>query len=75
MGLFGSFLRDEQTENSDIDILVEFRKGQKTFDNYMDLKLFLEEMFGRKVDLVIQEAIKPDLKESINRSVRYAKGA
>jgi predicted nucleotidyltransferase len=41
----------------------------------MDLKLFLEEMFGRKVDLVIQEAIKPDLKESINRSVRYAKGA
>lgn len=75
IGLFGSFARGEQTELSDIDILVEFKKRQKTFDHYMELKFFLEDLFGRKVDLVILEAVKPELKASINRSVRYAKGA
>lgn len=75
IGLFGSFARGEQTDHSDIDILVEFHNDQKTFDNFMDLKFFLEDMLGRKVDLVILEAVKPDLKSSINGSVRYAKGA
>ena len=74
IGLFGSLTRGEQTSESDLDILVEFERGQKTFDNYMDLKIFLEELFDCNVDLVVKEAIKPALKESILESVKYAAG-
>jgi len=74
IGLFGSFARGEQTAKSDIDLLVEFKPGCKTFDNYMDLKFYLEDLFDRKVDLVIAEAIKPDLKPHITRSVQYVQG-
>ncbi len=72
IGLFGSYLKGEQKEDSDIDILVEFEKGKKTFDNYMELKFFLEELFKRKVDLVIAESVKPELRKYIMESVRYA---
>jgi len=72
IGVFGSFAKNEQKETSDIDVLVEFEKGAKTFDNYMDLKFFLEELFGRKVDLVIFDALKPDIKDRVLREVRYA---
>jgi predicted nucleotidyltransferase len=72
IGLFGSYLRNEQKSTSDIDILVEFEKGKITFDNYMDLKFYLEDLFKSKVDLVMQEKIKPDLKPYILRSVKYA---
>jgi predicted nucleotidyltransferase len=74
IGLFGSYVKDEQKIGSDIDILVEFEKDQKTFDHYMDLKFFLEELFELKVDLVISEALKPDLKTYILDSVKYASG-
>ncbi len=74
IGLFGSYARGEEKKESDVDILVQFEKGKKNFDNYMDLKLFLEDLFGSKVDLVISEAVKPDLKTSILGSVRYAPG-
>jgi len=75
IGVFGSFARGEQTEESDIDILVEFEEDQETLDNYMDLKFFLENLFGRNVDLVISSVIKTALKKSIVESVKYAKGA
>ncbi|MCP2518990.1 nucleotidyltransferase family protein [SCandidatus Aminicenantes bacterium Aminicenantia_JdfR_composite] len=74
IGLFGSYVRNEQKSGSDIDILVEFEKGMKTFDNYMDLKFFLEDLFNCKVDLVIIETIKPDLKSNILENVKYATG-
>jgi len=74
LGLFGSYIRNQQKPGSDIDLLVEFEKGMKTFDNYMDLKFFLEDLFDCKVDLVILEAIKPDLKSHILEDVRYATG-
>ena len=72
IGLFGSYTTNEQSEDSDVDILVEFEQGKKTFDNYMDLKFFLEELFGYKVDLVIAEAIKPALEKQILETVQYA---
>jgi len=72
IGVFGSFAKNEQKETSDIDVLVEFEKGAKTFDNYMNLKFFLEELFGRKVDLVIIDALKPDIKDRVLKEVRYA---
>ena len=45
-----------------------------TFDNYMDLKFLLENMFNRQVDLVVFEALKPDLKPYILETVKYASG-
>lgn len=72
LGLFGSFLRNEQKKESDIDILVEFIKGKKTFDNYMKLKFFLEDIFKHKVDLVLIDALKPDLEPYIMESVKFA---
>ena len=72
IGMFGSFVRGDEGPNSDIDILVEFESGKKNFDNYMDLKLYLEGMFGRKVDLVIKDAIKPSLRLAILNGVKYA---
>ena len=72
IGLFGSHVRLEQTNNSDVDILVEFEQGKKTFDNYMDLKYYLEDLFDRKVDLVTVEGVKPELAPSILGSVKYA---
>ena len=72
VGIFGSFATSAQKENSDIDILIEFQKGKKAFDNYMELKFFLEKLFHRKVDLVIKEALKSGLKKHVLREVVYA---
>lgn len=72
VGVFGSFTKGEERRDSDVDILVEFKEGQKTFGNYMELKFYLEELFGRKVDLVIETAIKPRLREQILKEAVYA---
>ena len=72
IGLFGSFARGEEREYSDLDVLVVFEEGQKTFDNYMDLKFYLEDLFGREVDLVTERALKPQLKDIIMKEVMYA---
>ncbi|WP_298683517.1 nucleotidyltransferase family protein [uncultured Methanomethylovorans sp.] len=72
VGVFGSFAKGEERRDSDVDILVEFKEGQKTFGNYMELKFYLEELFGRKVDLVIETAIKPRLREQILKEAVYA---
>lgn len=74
IGIFGSFVRGEQTIDSDVDVLVEFEDNEETLDNYMDLKFYLEDLFNRKVDVVILNTIKEALKKSILESVRYAKG-
>lgn len=72
IGIFGSFARGEETEGSDIDVLVEFKVGYKTFDNYMDLKFILQDLFGRNIDLVTVQALKPQLKKDILHEVIYA---
>jgi predicted nucleotidyltransferase len=72
IGLFGSLVRNEADSESDIDILVDF--VEPTFDHYMDLKFYLEKLFGREVDLVTADTVKPRLKNVINREVIYAKG-
>src|SRR4030042_7144128 len=71
IGVFVSIVRNKQTKNSDIDILVEFEKGHKDFFNYMRLKYYLEELLDRKVDLVIKEAVKTPLREKIFNEVVY----
>jgi len=71
IGIFGSFIRGEETASSDIDVLVEFEKGHNDFFNYMKLKYYLEELLERKVDLVIKNAVKSRLKERIFSEVEY----
>src|SRR5437016_6173476 len=58
-GVFGSFVRNESHLHSDVDVLVEFQPGQKTFDHFMQLAFFLEDLFGRKVDLLTPESLSP----------------
>jgi hypothetical protein len=72
IALFGSYVSGQATNNSDIDLLVEFIKGEKTFDNYMDLKFYLEDNLNKDVDLVIKDALKEELKEDILGSAKYA---
>ncbi len=72
IGIFGSFARGEEKDGSDIDILVEFKDNYETFDNFMDLKFFLEDLFNRKIDLVTMDALRPQLKDDILQEVIYA---
>jgi predicted nucleotidyltransferase len=61
LGLFGSFVREQQRPDSDIDVLVEFQSGQKTFDNFIQLSFFLEGLLQRPVELVTAESLSPYL--------------
>ncbi len=65
LALFGSYARADASESSDIDFIVEF--DQKSFDNYMALKEFLEALFARPIDLVLKDSIKSRLREKILR--------
>lgn len=75
LALFGSGVTGRMNPESDLDVLVDFEESQDTFDNYMDLKFTLEQLFRRKVDLVVSDTIKPALRESILRSARYVERA
>ena len=68
LALFGSAARDELRDGSDIDLLVEF-EGPPTFDGYMDLKDYLEALFGTKVDLATDAMIKPRLRRHIEKDL------
>jgi predicted nucleotidyltransferase len=70
IGVFGSYARGGQRPVSDIDIIVEL--AEPTFDNYMDLKFRLEEVFQKNVDLVMAETVKPRLKPIIQKEAIYA---
>ena len=70
IGVFGSFARGSADQGRDVDILVELT--EPTFDNYMDLKFYLEKILSRPVDLVMAEAVKPRLRSIIEREVVYA---
>ncbi|MCF8452743.1 MAG: nucleotidyltransferase family protein [Pedobacter sp.] len=72
IGLFGSFVRDEANQESDIDLLVNMSKNRKTFRNFMALNYYLEEIFGRKVDLVTKQSLSPYIGPHILRTVEYA---
>ena len=62
--LFGSIARNEATQESDLDFVVDF-DGMITFDRYMDLKIFLEDLFGKKIDLAIEDTLKPQIRQII----------
>ena len=72
LGLFGSVAREENTSASDLDFLVEF--DRKSFDAYMDLKAYLENLFGCPVDLVLANTLKRRLREPILNETVHAPG-
>ena len=70
IGVFGSFARGGADPESDVDILVEL--DEPTFDHYMDLKFYLEDLLNRPVDLVMADTVKPRLRPIIGKEVVYA---
>ncbi|MBA4392599.1 MAG: nucleotidyltransferase [Desulfobacca sp.] len=72
IGLFGSFVRGEQRPESDIDLLVEFDPGRKTFDSFMELAFFLEELIQHRIELVTVESLSPYIGPYILSEVEYA---
>ena len=70
LAVFGSVARGEAGPESDVDILVEF-EGRATFDRYMGLKFFLEDLLGRRVDLVTRKALKPRMRPFVEREAIY----
>lgn len=70
LALFGSFAREQARPESDVDLLVDF-DSPPTFDAYMNLKFYLEDLLGRKVDLVPRRALKPLLVPHVEREAIY----
>ena len=72
MGIFGSFVRGEQRKKSDIDILVEFdEENIPDLLKFIEMERYLEKMLNRKVDLVREGGIRPELKTIILKEVIY----
>lgn len=69
LGIFGSYARGEQTEMSDVDILVEFE--EPVGFEFIHLADFLEELLGMPVDLVTRDAIKPNRWKSVSEDLMY----
>lgn len=70
LAIFGSVARNEARPDSDVDILVEF-DGLVTFDRYMDVKFYLEDNLGTRVDLVSGKSLKPLIRSTIEKEVIY----
>lgn len=68
IGLFGSYLKGKQKANSDIDLIVDFEKV--TFKNYMELLFMFEKIFNKKIDLVIEKNLKPEL-NYVKKEAKY----
>lgn len=71
IGVFGSFAKNTIHQDSDIDILVEFHPNKKNFDNFMDLAFFIEDLTGRKVDLVTNQSLSKYIAPHILNEVEY----
>jgi len=72
IGIFGSYVRGEQTTTSDVDILVEFEEEAKIgLLKYVNMENYLSDLLGVKVDLVTKSALKPRLGKQILKEVSY----
>ena len=73
IGLFGSYVRNEQQPQSDIDFLVDFEPEKETFDNFMDLYNYLEKLFvNEKIEVVTLNGLSPYIGKHILKEVNYA---
>ena len=73
LALFGSFVRNQASAESDVDLLVEFVPGHKTFDNFMGLATFLEDLLRRRVELVTPESLSPYIGPHILHEMTYVR--
>lgn len=71
LGLFGSFARGEQQDTSDIDLVVEFRPGMKTFSNLFDMAELLEKLLQKKVDLLTWEGMAGFVQSEVKKDIEY----
>lgn len=71
LGIFGSFVRDEAMDYSDVDFFIEFYPEQKNFDNFMDLGFFLQEITGRKIELITPQSLSKYIAPHILKEVEY----
>ena len=72
IGLFGSYAKDEQSENSDIDILIDFEPEEETFDNFMAVCDYIEELFkDQHVEVITKNGLSPYIGPSILNEVKY----
>jgi hypothetical protein len=69
VGLFGSYARGDAREDSDIDISIELRSDKKSLSNFFGLRRYLEQQFGKTVDLGIESTLKPLVKEMVAREI------
>ena len=69
IGLFGSYARGEEREDSDIDIAIELKPDRKSLSNFLGVKRYLEEQFGKAVDLGIESTLKPIAREMVAKEI------
>ncbi len=71
IGLFGSVLREDHTNESDVDLIVEFEQGKKNYDNFIELVFLIEGLLERKIDLLTIEALNPYMKPKILKEAYF----
>ena len=71
IALYGSVARDEATPQSDVDVLVDLADAFLTLEGYMDLCFYLEELFGRRVDVTTFRSIKPHMRDRVLADAVY----
>ena len=71
LGIFGSFAKDCANDSSDVDFFIEFIPGKKTFDNFMELAFCLEEITGRKIELVTRQSLNKYIGKYILQEIEY----
>lgn len=71
IGLFGSYARSENNSASDIDLIIDIKKDSHTFDNFMNITIMLEDIFGKKVDLLTRDSIDTNFYNAIKSEIIY----
>ncbi len=71
LGLFGSFVRGEQTDESDVDVVVDFEPGKKKLHNLLDLADYLETIMARRVDLLTWEGMAGFVQKHVANEIEY----
>ncbi len=71
LGIFGSFVRNQANTASDIDFLIEFYPEKKNYDNFMELAFYLQNLLGRKVEIVTPQSLSKYIGPYILKEVEY----